>query len=287
MTIAICLSVNDGVVLASDSASTLSDKTGVLNVYNNADKIFNLYKGLPVGAVTWGAGSIGRSSISTLMKDLRRRFTSSSDPKWKLDKPSYEMRGIAEKVKNYFYDELYCPEFESWPEKPSLGFIVTGYSANKTSDESYLIEINSGICSGVNPVRENHAQGIIWRGQPEAINRLLLGHSGDFPQILSAKLGVPEDQIAVVMNIITEGLQAPLLISPMPVQDAIDLARFLVDVTINYLRFSPGAPTVAGPIEIAAITKHEGFKWIQRKHYYDPALNPRYDPSGGSDEIHK
>jgi hypothetical protein len=30
----------------------------------------------------------------------------------------------------------------------------------------------------------------------------------------------------------------------------------------------------AGPIEIAAITKHEGFKWIERRHFYPPELNP-------------
>jgi hypothetical protein len=29
---------------------------------------------------------------------------------------------------------------------------------------------------------------------------------------------------------------------------------------IIYLHFTPGAPSVGGPIEIAAITKHEGFK---------------------------
>ena len=60
---------------------------------------------------------------------------------------------------------------------------------------------------------------------------------------------------------------------PMPIQDAIDLAEFLVDLTTRYVRFKPGLPTVGGPIEIAAITKHEGFKWIQRKHYFSTKLN--------------
>lgn len=59
----------------------------------------------------------------------------------------------------------------------------------------------------------------------------------------------------------------------MPIQDAIDLAEFLVHAAIMYSRFSPGAQIVGGPIEIAAITKHEGFKWIRRKHYYDQRLN--------------
>jgi hypothetical protein len=31
--------------------------------------------------------------------------------------------------------------------------------------------------------------------------------------------------------------------------------------------------TVGGPIEIAAITKHEGFKWIERRHFFPPAHN--------------
>lgn len=68
-------------------------------------------------------------------------------------------------------------------------------------------------------------------------------------------------------------LQAPLVFPPMPIQDVIDLARFLVHAAIMFSRFSPGPNVVGGPIEIAAITKHENFKWISRKHYYDQPLN--------------
>ena len=59
----------------------------------------------------------------------------------------------------------------------------------------------------------------------------------------------------------------------MPLQDAIDLAIFLVDVTIRHSQFFPGAQVVGGPIEVAAISRHENFKWIQRKHYYRQELN--------------
>jgi len=64
----------------------------------------------------------------------------------------------------------------------------------------------------------------------------------------------------------------------MPIQDAIDLARFLVDVAVNYSRFSPGPPLAGGKIEIAAITKHEDFKWIQRKHYFSTEINKGHEP---------
>jgi hypothetical protein len=63
-------------------------------------------------------------------------------------------------------------------------------------------------------------------------------------------------------------------------QDAVDLARFLVQTTIGFVKFSVSrAKTVGGPIEIAAITKHEGFKWIERRHCYPSGLNGPEEPN--------
>jgi hypothetical protein len=59
----------------------------------------------------------------------------------------------------------------------------------------------------------------------------------------------------------------------MPIQDAIDLVHFLIDVTCGFVRFAPGPATVAQPIDSAAITRHEGFRWVRRKHYYSSTLN--------------
>ena len=70
------------------------------------------------------------------------------------------------------------------------------------------------------------------------------------------------------------GIRGHLLPGFVPIQDAIDLVEYLVEVTIGFVRFTPGAPTVAPPIDIAAITRHEKFKWIRRKHFYSPDLNP-------------
>ena len=90
MTIAIAIKVNDAVVLASDSASSIVSETGgVIQVYDHADKIFNLHKGLPIGVATYGVGSIGQSSLSTLARDFRRRVTGGSG---KVDKKNYQLR---------------------------------------------------------------------------------------------------------------------------------------------------------------------------------------------------
>jgi hypothetical protein len=89
-------------------------------------------------------------------------------------------------------------------------------------------------------------------------------------------LGVPADQVAAALQLIQAKSEVHMVAAAMPIQDAIDLAEFLVDLTIKYERFilMPGAGTVGGPIEVAAITKHEGFKWVKRKHYFSPQFNP-------------
>jgi hypothetical protein len=41
-------------------------------------------------------------------------------------------------------------------------------------------------------------------------------------------------------------------------------------------RISNEQETVGGPIDVAVITKGDGFVWTKRKHYFPPELNPRY-----------
>jgi hypothetical protein len=283
MTIAVSLKVNDGVVLAADSATTLIGQSpdgsiGVVNVYNNANKIFNLVRDRPIGVVTWGAGSIGVASVSTLVKDLRTRLSGklSEDNSWALDRESYTVEDVARKARRFIFDEHYRLAFKEWKDedKPSLGFIVAGYSSYEDMAEEYQIDIVHGECSEPRLLRKKEDSGITWNGQTEAIYRLLVGFSSHLPLIFEENLGIPKEQVPQAIAIIQEALNFPLVIPPMPIQDAIDLAEFLVDLTIKHSRFAPGAPTVGGPIEIAAISKHEGFRWIQRKYYYSRDLNP-------------
>ena len=82
------------------------------------------------------------------------------------------------------------------------------------------------------------------------------------------------EQLAQLNGMLVNALQAPVAFAPMPIQDAIELAEWLVYTATMFARFIPGPASVGGPIEVAAITKHEGFKWIQRKHYYEQNVNP-------------
>lgn len=102
--------------------------------------------------------------------------------------------------------------------------------------------------------------------------RLINGVSQALPTALK-NLGVDEGRTMDYTTCIIEEVREDFVQDGMPIQDAIDLADYLVDTTIKYARFAPGHATVGGPIEIAAITRHEGFKWIQRKQYFPSKLN--------------
>jgi len=65
-------------------------------------------------------------------------------------------------------------------------------------------------------------------------------------------------------------------IALMPKQDLIELAEALVSITAIERKASDDAGTVGGPIDVALITRAEGFVWIKRKHHFSADLNPRY-----------
>lgn len=282
MTIAINIKVNDGIIIAADSASTLigKDEKGnstVLKVFDNANKVFNLYKGMPIGAITFGAGSIGQASMDTLVKDFRRRISNNPpipNHKAEIDCDNYSVEDLAKRFKKFIYDDRYVAAFKDYSEKPALGFVIAGYSTGKDLGEEYQILIDqAGKCHGPNLIRKAHESGVTWNGQPEALVRLFFGISNGLPKVLK-KNGLTDAQIQKIIESVQTELQATLVWDPMPIKDAIELADFLVETAKKFHHFIPGAATVGGPTEIAAITKHEGFKWITRKHYYDREFNP-------------
>ena len=61
----------------------------------------------------------------------------------------------------------------------------------------------------------------------------------------------------------------------LPKEELAAMAEALVNLTKFRRRIGPERETVAGPIDVAVITKGDGFVWVKRKHYFDPDLNPR------------
>jgi hypothetical protein len=276
MTVVVTVKINDGIVLACDSASTFFNENGTpVKIYNNANKAFNLVKGLPIGTLACGVGGIGAASISTITKDLRRRLAGEDPlhPNWKLPE-DYTIEFVANRVREFFYDELYKTEYGEEPPKGfSLAYKVCGYSAGAALPELWDVRITEDKCPPPLLLRAKEVCGSNWDGELDALCRLVLGVGLKFRDLLLEE-GIPEDQVDGAVEKVRERLGAPIVLAAMPIQDAIELATFMVQTTIGFMRFNFGAETVGGPIEVAVITKHEGFKWVDRKLFFSERLNP-------------
>lgn len=274
------IKVYDGLVFAADSATTLvgqdpaSGETGVLNVWQHGNKVFNLHKKLPIAAMTCGMGHIGPASISTLTKDLRRLLTKDSD--WVLDEDNYTIEQVARHAHTFFGDAFRA--LDPPPPNPhSFEFWIGGIGSDGLRGEAWKIQIENGeVLDLMLVAAQEDDDRVFWGGQPEVINRLLLGFDGNLATALS-ETGADAPSIETFV----EGLKAraaiPLAHAAMPIQDAIGVADFLVETTKRFFAFKPGADVVGGDTDIATVTKHEGFKWIKRKHYYPKVLNVETD----------
>ena len=62
----------------------------------------------------------------------------------------------------------------------------------------------------------------------------------------------------------------------LPKDELAAMAESLVNLTKLRRRVSTDQETVGGPIDVAVITRGDGFIWVKRKHYFDSSINQRY-----------
>ena len=113
-------------------------------------------------------------------------------------------------------------------------FYVCGY--NSDVPYVYLVDSTTKTRSNINANNEV-IYNLSWGGEPEALSKLVNANP--------------------IMSINK---------SLMPLRDGIDLAEFMVDVTIKYQRFSDRIKTCGGPIDVLVLTKDKAF-WYKNKLY--------------------
>lgn len=55
-----------------------------------------------------------------------------------------------------------------------------------------------------------------------------------------------------------------------------EMAETLVNLTAFKRKMSSETESVGGPIDVAVISKGDGFIWVKRKHYFKPEINPSF-----------
>jgi hypothetical protein len=66
------------------------------------------------------------------------------------------------------------------------------------------------------------------------------------------------------------------VLAMLPKDELAAMAESLVNLTSFKRRVSAEKETVGGPIDVAVISRGDGFIWIKRKHYFTRELNPQF-----------
>lgn len=86
------------------------------------------------------------------------------------------------------------------------------------------------------------------------------------------------DYVKSMDGYISQRYTKPLLvtISCLEKEDLADMAESLVRMTCLKRHVTNAEETVGGAVDVAIITKGDGFVWKKRKHYFDPDLNSQF-----------
>jgi hypothetical protein len=274
--------VPDGVVIGADSAITVAAPDGgVLKVFEDAEKVFPLrapdtrMEDCFLGAATYGLGTLGARTVGAYVREfcsspdgvsLRQASVeqaSSAIGDWLRSSFRREVQPVAEKVFGRSLEEI-PPE-----QRPTLGLAVAGYSPGGHLPEVVSVEIPGAGQADVSRYREAGQFGATWWGVVGPITRFVKGFDpAVFEQVvayLRAKLGFDpsENDISEIGRIVASG-EWHIPFEAMPVQEAVNVTRFLLGLAINFVHFGTGAPICGGAVRAALITRSGGFQWVQR-----------------------
>jgi hypothetical protein len=139
-----------------------------------------------------------------------------------------------------------------------LGFLVAGYDddgigrIHEVAAPGPLVEVAAGI--------ETASRGFVYRGQIEVVRRLFEGI--DRTELQRAGVEIPNELTDPIAQLNYN------ILFPVTLQDAVDLAMFIIRTTIDVQRFTDGTlgrqtdlPGCGGPIRVLAIRRGE-VEWV-------------------------
>lgn len=270
MSICVLVKVGEGLVFATDSASTVGGAPvlpngsqgpqGVIKIFYTGKKLFQLGE-LPVGVMAWGAGSFKDRTIASLVEE----FESTKEITSIDDKEKVDIKEIADKLWHFMLkssDKFY----KKIPKnaRPKTGLVIGGYSSDSFFPEEYAMTIPVKKPFRIRPNKKDETPdfGSNWYGMTDAIIRFHHGRDDRIFGILK-KHSVDEETIKEIHDKIGKEIQYPILFNAMPLNDAIEYARFLVGLTIARFKFVAGAEICGGNIHIATITRKRGFEEVR------------------------
>lgn len=144
------------------------------------------------------------------------------------------------------------------------------------------IDVTQTIIRGINPSFQDIIYNVIGKSIhsfSNAITNILDAHASTAivsPAIKSLdKDSIISDITLQINKEMRESYTDPLLntVVSLDKEDMANMAESFISLTSLVRRMQPGEETVGGPVDVAVISKGDGFVWINRKHYFRSELN--------------
>jgi hypothetical protein len=194
---------------------------------------------------------------------------------------------MREQYESHYGDAKVPEEYRDGPL-----FLVGGYDRDDHLPSLYRVSVEA---NQVTQLCAAGRFGLAWEGQSDAVERLVRGYDsalrasiedhialavqaacrsmGDaaasmLQQVLDrAAIPLPGDidtELPAVpqIRIPWDRYRCEIACGNLPLQDAVDLASFLVGLQSGKSKFAMGVPTVGGRTHVGVITRHEGFRMV-------------------------
>lgn len=261
MSLAIAFKGPEGIVLAADSRVTLTTKPNESNeksqiTYDNATKLLRVPGHDYAGAVAYGVAALGGESPRTIHSYLPELED------FLEDKGRLSVRKFANRLSAFFQDQW----TQTMPANSSgdVCMLVGGYNENEPYGRVYLVKVPSSPA----PIEQNpgaNTFGLSWGGQLKYTNRLINGMDPQVVPLTKAALNLSDDDTKNLTEHLEKNIGVAIPYQFLALQDCVDLSVFLIKTTLNLMRFVLEQRGVGGAIDVAAVTRTEGFKYIQKK----------------------
>jgi len=265
VTIAAAYLVSEGVVFGADSSTTISVRTpvggaGVLQVLSHAQKVFEVGENSRLGVCTWGAGSIGDISHRTIIACLADKMGEDTSVQNAAEVLGGTVEPLVKKASVEFVG-YYLGGWNPKTHEPAC------FKVEVTPNGSKVDALTLGLCS--------------FSGMPFFFTRVFRGFDPRLSQNLREEIkrllppgGVPTD----FDNIFDQAFKKasdPLIAAghkDLPIREAIDFIHSYLHITVKAMKFSFGAPSAGGPIEIGFVSTDRRFRWVRHKSFASAIL---------------
>jgi hypothetical protein len=264
MSLGIAFKGPEGVVLAADSRVTINTQIpqpggNILflpSTFDNATKLLRVQGQDFVGAVTYGVGAIGTKAPRTA-----HSYISEFEATLAKSGVRIGVEDFAKELSAFFLAQWNAHAPANLSPQDNMHFLVGGFDENAV----YGRVFEFSVPSNTNP-KERFAGdfGVLWGGQREFVDRLVKGFDPQVFEFISSELNL-SDPTKNDLRAKLDRFTAALPFQFLPLQDCIDLSIFLIRTTIQIQSWIIGLRGVGGAIDIAAITRTEGFSSVQQK----------------------